>query len=356
MTTQLITYLGNKRKLIPHIESVIIDIKKELKQDTISSFDGFSGSGCVSRMLLNHSHTLYSNDLESYCFVLQSCFLQNKDTLDMTLLQEYIDTINKCENKVEGILTTYYAPKDDTDIQEGERVFYTRENAIRIDTMRKNIDIIPEPYKTCCLAMLLIKASIHTNTSGVFKGFHKKDGKGHFGGKGENALSRITRTIFLEVPSLEQHKCKVYIEQKDIVELVNEIPEHDVVYLDPPYNQHPYGSNYFMLNVICTNALLKEPVGVSGIVQDWNKSPFNYKKSAKQSFEEIIRKVKAKYIIVSYNNEGIITEDEIKGICERHGIEWNRKDINYPTYKGSRNLAGRSKEVCEWIWVLKKQQ
>ena len=51
----LITYIGNKRKLLNHIENVVKDIKQKLKKDLITSFDGFSGSGSVSRLLKYHS-------------------------------------------------------------------------------------------------------------------------------------------------------------------------------------------------------------------------------------------------------------------------------------------------------------
>jgi len=55
----------------------------------------------------------------------------------------------------------------------------------------------------------------------------------------------------------------------------------DLIYLDPPYNQHPYGSNYFMLNLICTNERPHTLSKVSGIPGDWNKSQYNYKNKIK---------------------------------------------------------------------------
>ena len=72
----------------------------------------------------------------------------------------------------EGIITKLYAPKETFDIQKGERCFYTRENALIIDTLRNYIESHVEshlfPY---CITPLLIQASIHVNTSGQFKGF-----------------------------------------------------------------------------------------------------------------------------------------------------------------------------------------
>lgn len=63
---QLITYLGNKRSLIPNIEDVVLKIKNELKSETFTSVDLFSGSGVVARMLKVHSDLIIANDLELY--------------------------------------------------------------------------------------------------------------------------------------------------------------------------------------------------------------------------------------------------------------------------------------------------
>lgn len=353
---QLITYLGNKRKLLHFIEEAVLEIKEKLGKGSLSAFDGFSGSGCLSRMLLPHCHTLYTNDLESYCFPLNNCYLTKVQDVDLETLNLYITQVNKAEQRVvDGIMATHYAPRNDKDIKEDERVFYTHENGIRIDSMRREIESIPEPYKTYCMASLLVQASIHTNTSGVFKGFHKKDGKGHFGGKGENALARILEPIHLATPDFIQHSCDVSVYQQDIAECVKHIPSHDICYLDPPYNQHPYGSNYFMLNLINKNVLLQEPSGVSGIVQDWNKSAFNYKHSAKNALEKIIKQVDASYVIISYNNEGIVTEKEMEDICEKNSISWLKKEMKYNTYRGCRNLSKRETHVKEILWILQKQ-
>ena len=125
--------------------------------------------------------------------------------------------------------------------------------------------------------MLLYKASVHTNTSGVFKGFYKskRNGIGKFGGDGENALNRIMGEISLDNIILSNYECDYNVYQKDTNELVKSLKDIDVVYYDPPYNQHPYGSNYHILNTIYN---YKEPENisrVSGIPIDWNKSNFN---------------------------------------------------------------------------------
>jgi adenine-specific DNA-methyltransferase len=75
LTTQLISYLGNKRALLNHIEDVIIDIKNELKKEHIKFADVFSGSGVVARVAKAHSSLVLANDLERYSYIINSCYL-----------------------------------------------------------------------------------------------------------------------------------------------------------------------------------------------------------------------------------------------------------------------------------------
>ena len=146
------------------------------------------------------------------------------------------------------------------------------------------------------LAPLIVQASIHTNTSGVFKGFHKKDGIGHFGVKGENALYRIKSDIKLDVPVLRDSDCAITIFQQDINELVKQDNVFDLVYYDPPYNQHPYGSNYFMLNILATKSeSIAIQDGVSGIAENWNRSAYNKRIQAIDAMDDLIKINKYNY-------------------------------------------------------------
>ena len=355
--TQLITYIGNKRTLLPFLYKGFRAVQDRLEKDKLICFDGFAGSGCVSRLLKSISSELYVNDLENYSNTVNKAFLTNKSEIDPHILKNYIDELNKNKRYSDeiGFIRANYAPKDDNNIQPGERVFYTNDNARIIDNVRRLINDIPQPYYNLCLAALIVKASIHNNTSGVFKGFHKKDGIGHFGGRGENALTRIKGEIILEVPLLSDFECQVNVYQEDINKLVcSSLPQFDLVYYDPPYNLHPYGSNYFMLNIINAGTEIDIQNGVSGISRDWNKSAYNKSKEAEKSMTDLIKDTNAKFILISYNNEGIIKEDKFRSILESFGsVEIMEKDYN--TYRGSRNLKQRDNKVRELLWILEKK-
>jgi adenine-specific DNA-methyltransferase len=238
----------------------------------------------------------------------------------------------------------------------GERVFYTSSNAKTIDTIRKELDDIAEPYKTLVLGQLLSEASVKTNTAGVFKGFYKdsKTSIGKYGGNGEYALTRIRGKIRIQKPILSNFECDYKVFQQDANTLVRELKGLDIVYIDPPYNQHPYGSNYFMLNLIVSNEEPKDVSRVSGIPKKWNKSLYNKKSSVLSEFDDLISNIEAKYIIISYNSEGFISNDDMLTMLKKYG-EVEVKEIIYNTYRGSRNLSERNLYVNEYLFILKKE-
>ena len=330
----MITYIGNKRKLVSKIEEVV----KRLQPQTCA--DAFSGSGVVSRMLLGHSKKLYVNDLELYCEILSKCFLVTPSWADTDDIVRHIEEMNVCPDKV-GFVSEMYASQ--------ERQFYTPENGRRIDGMLDYIGrCVPEHLRPYCLGPLLVKASIHTNTSGVFKGFHK----GGWGGKGGYALDRITKRIEVECPTWLEPSRDVEVWRQDACDFLRDLPQVDLIYLDPPYNQHPYGSNYFMLNLICTNERPHTVSKVSGIPGDWNKSQYNSKGKIREAMELTLKLAteKAKHTLVSYNNEGFIKPDEWEEILRPYTYE--KIEIDYSCYKGGRNLKNRPKKVTEFLFII----
>ena len=357
----MLTCIGNKRKLVANIRAIMDDIRTLLSKEKLNIVDGFAGSSVVSRELSYIADDLYTNDLELYSYLMAHCYLVNPSVGQKERILHHLARMNEIAEKgpfIEGIICKLYAPKDTKSIKEGERCFYTRENALIIDTLRQYIgEHVEEDIVNYCLVPLLNKASINTNTAGVFKGFYKKDNIGCFGGKAECALSRIMKPIRLDTPVWNDSGYRAFPSNKDINVLVEELPTNiDVMYLDPPYNQHPYGSNYFMLNVIATNKEPAEISTVSGIPINWNKSSYNKHKSAVDSMKHLLSSglSKSKYLVISYNNEGIITDDDWVTLFEPYTVK--KYEITYDTYKGSRNLRERSDKVIEIMYLVSKKE
>lgn len=357
LSQQIITYLGNKRSLLPLIEFGVELVKKDLGKDKLSFLDLFSGTGIVSRLFKKHASMIYANDLESYSCINNQCFLSNRSPellRETAFYKSELDSLigeNWC---TDGFISEMYSPNDDNHIVQGERVFYTRRNAEYLDTARQQLEAIPEEYRTLLMGPLLSEASIHTNTSGVFKGFYKdRNGIGCFGGAGKNALTRIMSPIAIKEPVLSLFQCPFEVTQLDAYDAVRCLPEVDVAYLDPPYNQHPYGSNYFMLNLLVN---YQRPVSfskVSGIPTDWNRSPYNKAKQAKSELFKVIDSCRASFILLSYNSEGFISYPEMVEFLSQLG-DLQVLETKYNTFRGSRNLRNRDIHVKEYLFLLKK--
>ena len=358
----MLTCIGNKRKLIPHIFEIVDNLRNRLQKPKLAIMDAFTGSGVVIRGLMSLCDQVYTNDLEQYAHIMSRCFLETPTTEVQARIAAHIDEMNRVAAtgpyRLDGPISRLYAPQNTDDIKVGERCFYTRENALIIDTLRQYIaDSVEPELQNYLLAPLLIKASIHTNTAGVFKGFYKDGELGCFGGKGKNALSRIMNPIRVEIPTWSSTiVSKVQCCCGDIGDVIKtQIPPTlDVIYLDPPYNQHPYGSNYFMLNVIIEN---REPIAlsrVSGIPTNWNKSAYNSRKTAVNAMRELLANATSKsaFVVLSYNNEGIIEAEDWTQIFEPYMVE--KREIDYDTFKGSRNLQNRSNKVVEIMYIISK--
>ncbi|MDR0586565.1 MAG: DNA adenine methylase [Treponema sp.] len=357
LTQQLITYIGNKRALLGFIGDGVKRVQKRLCRDKLKMFDVFSGSGIVARYFKRFSGLLIANDLERYSALTNECYLSNQEELDISLLRNYYrEIIAETKTRlVKGIVSELYAPKDDKNIRPGERVFYTSRNAMYIDTVRQLIEKLPESERKFFIAPLLSEASIHANTSGVFKGFYKnrETGVGQFGGLGQDALFRITGNIKLPFPVFSNFSCETIVCNGDANRIIEDLPEVDIAYLDPPYNQHPYGSNYFMLNVIADYTYPKNTSRVSGIPEDWNRSNYNRGNHALRILTELVENIKSKYVILSFNSEGFIGFEEMKNMLKNNG-RVEVLETKYNTFKGSRNLNKREIHVKEYLYLLEK--
>lgn len=357
LTDQIITYIGNKRSLLEFIGKGVKIAKNRLGKNKLSCFDVFAGSGIVSRYLKQFSSSLYTNDREAYSKLINECYLTNRSEVDFSYLSKVLIDIKKSIKKEwhAGFISDMYSPKDENNITKDDRVFYTRRNAIYIDTARAIITTLPDDIQKYFLAPLLYGASVHNNTSGVFKGFYKnKDGIGQFGGTGKNALTRILGNIELELPILSNFECDFQVMQMDANAAVSNIPEIDFAYMDPPYNQHPYGSNYFMLNLILNNKPPASYSKVSGIPEDWNRSPYNKRNFAQNELFSVIKNCPAKFILISYNSEGFVQYNDFIDVLTSLG-KVTSLETDYNTFRGCRNLRDRSIIVKEYLFLLERK-
>lgn len=375
LQSQLITYIGNKRALLEFIGQGVKIVQQKLGKEKLDCLDIFAGSGIVSRYLKQYSSSITTNDLEAYSCIINRCYLSDLNEKQLAELRGFYEKLNKSIDermdaleknrggnsyKEPGFISQYYAPKSLESILKEDRCFYTPYNANYLDVARQEIErIVPAEYKDFFIAPLLSEASIHANTAGIFKGFYKnsKTGTGQFGGNGKNALSRILGQIKIPFPVFSNYKCEHRVFNCNANELVEnpELGSFDLAYFDPPYNQHPYGSNYFMLNLIA-NYKTPDPEKmsrVSGIPSDWNRSAYNKKGKVADVFIDLVRKVNAKYVLISFNSEGFISKEEMTRLLESCG-KVTVLEAKYNTFRGSRNLKERDAHVKEYLYLVEK--
>ncbi len=376
LTQQLIAYIGNKRRLLPLVYQAIKSTGLELRPG-LRFFDAFSGSGSVSRLAKALGFELYSNDWETYAYILGKGFLE-ADASDIERLFGSRETFAALLAQINALpapppeeqyIAAYYAPASfDTTAADfrTERLFYTRQNALAIDKIRNYIEeTYPEATeddrrrRNILLASLIYEAATHTNTSGVFKAYHKG-----FGGHGKDALPRILKAIALHEAPLIDAASPVHVSQEDANLLVRkeELRGIDIAYLDPPYNQHQYGSNYHLLNSIARWDKIPAPLELNdkgelkekaAIRKDWvqTKSPYCYRHEAEAAFEDLINHLDAKFILISYSTDGIIPFSTMKDICCRKG-KLSIVTNEYIKYRGGKQSNKRQNTNIEFILCI----
>jgi len=314
---QLIPYIGNKRKLLPLIQDALARTGHRRNEVFL---DLFAGSGVVSRLAKQLGYRVISNDWEPYCRVIHQCYIAGNEPPACAALGGYrraIAALNALPPRVDWV-TEHLCPRDDVnyDIRR-DRMFYMRKNGMRIDAIREQIrawvsagaiDLLEE---ACLLAPLLYQACYASNTSGVFKGFHQG-----WGGQTATALYRIAGDLQLRETVFWDNGQENEVYCADAQTLADRLGDReiDVAYLDPPYNQRPYGGNYHVLNSI---ALWDKPPlskqitdrNKSAIRTDWRttrRSAYNYRDEALRAYQRLMKTLHAHFILTSYSTDGMI--------------------------------------------------
>ncbi len=327
---QLIPYIGNKRKLLGLIEQAL---PATARGDRKTFLDLFAGSGVVSRFAKSLGYQVLSNDWEPYAWAINGCYIGNNKPPAFRKFGGYeaaLGKLNSLRPKSDWV-TKNLCPRSDTryDISR-DRMFYMRKNGRRIDAIRTEIEDwresgwISEREEHCLLAPLLYQACYNSNTSGLFKAFHNG-----WGGKTATALYRIAGDLELSPAVLHDNGVRNRVFCLDAQELARQLSTTsvDIAYLDPPYNQHPYGSNYHVLNSI---ALWDKPAvdasiahgNKSAIRTDWRterRSSYNHAKEASQAYSRLLDTLNARFILTSYSTDGSIPLEELLSASVQRG-------------------------------------
>ncbi len=329
---QLIPYIGNKRKLLGLIGRAIAATSVAPPATVL---DLFAGSGVVSRMAKKMGYRVLANDWEPYAQAINGCYIACNVPPSFTALGGYDNALAALNAlpPVEGWVTRHLCPSDDAHYDiDRDRLFYTRANGMKMDAARAQIErwrvqeTISVQEEACLLAPLLYQACYVSNTSGVFKGFHNG-----WGGQTGTALYRILSLMELSTAVFCDNGQENVVSQQEALSLAQTLRREgkraDIAYLDPPYNQHPYASNYHVLNTLTLwdRPPLTEKISgrnKAAIREDWRterRSPYNHRARAKQAYSALMEALDARFILTSYSTDGMIGLQELVDVCIQRG-------------------------------------
>ena len=325
-----LNYIGCKNKLFKSIYSII---EENIPDITSKSFsDLFMGTGIISYNMIDKCKSIHANDLETYSSYIGQAILKCNYS---TKLENIIKDCNLLQ-EVEGLIYKYYSPN-----QSCERMFFTNSNAKKADSIRIHINQLLESQSINKEEFYFLVASLLTsidkiaNTACVYGAYLKSF-------KESSKKNLILEPI--------HKKTDINIQENIVTQDFAENIENktDITYLDPPYNNRSYSANYFVLNFIAKydNSII--PRGKTGLI-DENKSNFSKKTKVKEAFQELLNKINSKYIILSYNNEGLLSEDEIKYILSKKG-QVKLYKIKYNKFKSQKKVDGDF--VYEYVWIV----
>ncbi|MGI4789072.1 MAG: DNA adenine methylase [Janthinobacterium lividum] len=329
---QLIPYIGNKRKLLRLIHEAV---DKTRIAPATTFLDLFAGSGVVSRMAKKQGFRVISNDWEPYAQAINQCYIAANSAPAFDHFGGYenavarLNSITPCSDWI----TQHLCPANDDEYDiHRDRLFYTRSNGMIIDAMRLQLQhwqdkgLLSPLEFSCLLAPMLYQACYTSNTSGVFKGFHNG-----WGGQTKTALYRILSQFQLKPALFHDNFQENTVYQLDALQLAKWLNANgetvDIAYLDPPYNQHPYGSNYHVLNTITLwdKPPLTEQIegrNKSAIREDWRterRSPYNHRQEAARAYAALMQTLNARYILTSYSTDGLIPLMALIETCIQRG-------------------------------------
>ncbi|MFT9031768.1 MAG: DNA adenine methylase [Leuconostoc pseudomesenteroides] len=334
-------YLGNKKAIIENI----VDFFSEhgLLNRNLTFFDAFAGTGTVADAVKNQFNLIINDSLEWSSIYTKGRIYGSKVTFDKLVFDPF-EFINSNTNVKHGFFYKTYSTA------ETERMYFSEYNAGRIDYIRNLIESwnsqnkLNEGEYEFLLASLIESISKVANTAGVYGAFLK-----HWDSR---ALKEIE---MIPVPFTKTNANNAEFYHSKIENIISEI-KTDVLYLDPPYTQNQYGTQYHIFETLIKNDNPKvskitgsRPTGP--MRSDWSKN-FH----AHILFDKVLSQTTAKYVILSYNNDGIMSKEFIEASMKRYGYA-DTFEIKKIPYKKYQNFKSQNrKEHFEYLFFVEMKK
>jgi adenine-specific DNA-methyltransferase len=285
----VIKYLGSKRVLVPVLGEILTATGAR------TALDLFTGTTRVGQEFKRRGTHVTAVDTASYSDVLARCYLATDATaVDKDELAEALAELDALPGEP-GYFTETFC--------HASRYFQPK-NGARVDAIRERLqqDFRASPLFPILLTSLMLAADRVDSTTGLQMAYLKQ------------WAARSNNDLELRMPELIAGTGRAF--QADALALVSDLPQVDFAYLDPPYNQHRYFTNYHVweslvrwdkpahYGVACKRVDARERE---------SRSSFDSKKTMPAALQSVIRRTRANVVVVSYNDESWVTPDAIMG-------------------------------------------
>ncbi len=283
----MIKYLGSKRTLVP----VLGDIATAVEART--AVDLFTGTTRVAQEFKRRGILTTAADIATYSGVLADCYIAtDAAAVDAPELAAVLDRLNALPGRPGYFTETFCV----------QARFFQPRNGARVDTIRDAIELEyrSSPLYPILLTSLMLAADRVDSTTGVQMAYLKQ------------WAPRALGDLELRAPDLLTGPGTTL--RGDVSDTVASLAPTDLMYLDPPYNEHRYFTNYHIWETLIR---WDEPehYGVAckriDARDESTKSRFNAKRKMAGALQDVLTQARAEVIVVSYNDESWITAEQM---------------------------------------------
>lgn len=293
----MIKYLGSKRSLVPVLGRIADAV------DARTAVDLFTGTTRVAQEFKRRGMAVTATDIATYSQVLSDCFIAtDADAIDRSELQAAIETLQALPGE-RGYFTRTFC--------ESSR-FFQPKNGMRVDAIRSALatDYRESALYPILLVALMLAADRVDSTTGVQMAYLKQ------------WAPRASNDLELRIPELIPGGGSTV--GGDVMQTIDLLPHVDLMYVDPPYNQHRYFTNYHIWETL-VRWDSPEPYGVACKRIDSRdastKSVFNMKREMPSALADVLSRARADVLVVSYNDESWVTPEAIMRTLRDAGHE-----------------------------------
>jgi adenine-specific DNA-methyltransferase len=293
----VIKYLGSKRTLVP----VLADLAVATGART--AVDLFTGTTRVAQELKRRGLHVTATDLATYSGVLADCYIAtDADTVDLEALDEALARLDALPGRP-GYFTETFCE---------QARFFQPKNGARVDAIRDAIDADHRgtPLHAILLTSLMLAADRVDSTTGLQMAYLKQ------------WAPRAHKDLELRRPDLVPGPGASVV--GDVMGTVDRLPPVDLMYLDPPYNQHRYFTNYHVWETLVRwDAPAHYGVACKRVdSRDADtRSVFNTRREMPAALASVIARARAEVLLVSYNDESWVTAEQMTQVLRDAGHE-----------------------------------